>query len=345
MKIGHFDLDHDILIVAEIGNNHEGSYTLAEELIGRAKEAGVGAVKFQTFHTETFVSHMDQNRYRRLKSFELSHSEFEKLSQVARQEGLLFLSTPLDIESVHFLNPLVPAFKIASADNTFYPLIEEILATRKPILLSSGFMDVVSLQKVVSFIHEKGNGCDLSQTLAILQCVSSYPVPSHEANLRAIAALQQAFLDATIGYSDHTIGWQACLIAVALGARIIEKHFTLDKQFSDFRDHALSADPAEMKKIVEEITLARELLGNGNKEIQAGERELLPQCRRSIIAKRALEKGHLISKQDLAWVRPSFGLPPGQENLLIGKYLLTEVKAGEALLPEFVNERFSQKGS
>ena len=158
MIIGDFDTDARVLIVAEIGNNHEGSYAIAEEMVGRAAEAGVDAMKFQTFRTEHYISRRDDARFERLKSFELSHDRFTKLAAVARQEGVIFLSTPFDLESVRFLDALVPAFKIASGDNTFYPLLDAVARTGKPIMLSTGLADMTRLRQAKAVIETAHRG-------------------------------------------------------------------------------------------------------------------------------------------------------------------------------------------
>ena len=227
MKIGDFDLARDILVVAEIGNNHEGSYTLAEEMIGLAAQAGAGAVKFQTIVSDKLVSPRQEERIQQLERFRLSYDEFERLSKVAQQENVLFLSTPFDLESARFLEPLVPAFKIASGDNNFFPMIDIIARTGKPIILSTGLMDLTEISKTKDFIEQIWHENDIDQELAILHCVVGYPTTPSDANLLAIRQLQK--LGVTVGYSDHTIGIEAAVLSVALGARIVEKHFTIAK--------------------------------------------------------------------------------------------------------------------
>lgn len=338
MKIGGWDLDKKILIVAEIGNNHEGSYALAEELIGLAAQAGAGAVKFQTFKTEYYVSSMNKTRFQRLKSFELNKDEFQRLSKVAHKAGLLFLSTPFDIESARFLNNLVPAFKISSGDNNFFPLIDVIARTGKPIILSSGLADINQITATRDFIQNIWDEQKLQQEMAVLHCVSSYPTPLQEANLLAIKQLREK-LDVTIGYSDHTLGIEAAVLSVALGARIIEKHFTLDKNYSDFHDHQLSSDPQEMALLVKRVRESVELLGDGQKRVQDSEQAAAIPARRSITAKHDMPRGKVISWNDITWVRPANGLPPGKEDLVIGKSLNHAIKKGEPITPEILDER------
>ncbi len=263
MKIANFDLNKDILLVAEMGNNHEGSYALAEEMIGLAAKSGAGAVKFQTIIPEKLVSSLQKERIEQLKRFQLTYDEFEKLSNVAKKENVLFLSTPFDIESAKFLEPLVPAYKIASGDNNFYPLIEVIAKTGKPIIMSTGLMEFEEVKSSVDFINNVWKKNGIEQDLAVLHCVTSYPTPPEQANLLSIKQLQN--LNVTVGYSDHTLGIQAAVLAVALGARIIEKHFTIDKNYSDFHDHQLSADPMEFALLAQKVKETLELLGKEGK--------------------------------------------------------------------------------
>jgi len=330
MKIGEFDLEDRVLIVAEIGNNHEGNFEVARELVRQAVECGADAIKFQTFKTEHFVSKSDTQRFNRLKSFELSYPQFEELSHLTKSLGKLFISTPLDLASAEFLDQIVDAYKIASGDNNFYPLIECAAKTGKPMIVSSGLTDLAQLTKTKQFVEAQWRKRGIKQELAILHCVSSYPVPPEQANLAAIPFLARE-LGCVIGYSDHTIGIDACLIAVALGAQIIEKHFTLDKSYSDFRDHQLSADPSEMKRFIEQVGRVRSMLGRPEKDIQPCEAPLLPLIRRAIVAADELPAGHRLRFSDLTWLRPPNGLTPGDEGQLIGRKLNRALAFGETI--------------
>jgi len=333
MKIGNFDTDKQVFVVAEIGNNHEGSYTLAEEMIGRAAEAGADAVKFQSIIPEKLASSRDMDRIAQLRRFQLSQEQMEKLKSIADREGMIFLSTPFALESVAFLNNLVPAFKVASGDNNFYPLLAAIAGTGKPILLSTGMAGLAEVKEAVAFLHSTWNDYGLPPaSLAVLHCVVSYPTSPAEANLLAIRTLQT--LGMTVGYSDHTLGIEAAVLACALGARIIEKHFTINKTYSNYRDHQLSADPAEFKEMVARIKAAQVLLGDGEKRVMDCERESLPRVRRSIVAGRHLKAGDIIAWKDLNWVRMGYGLAPGCEESLIGRRVLAAIDEGEAILPE-----------
>jgi len=331
MKIGKHDTEERVFIVAEIGNNHEGSIEVARRLVEAAADAGVDAVKFQTFRTAHYVSAADPARFKRLQSFELTFEQFRELERLARSLNVGFLSTPFDLESAAFLESIVDAFKIASGDNDFFPLIDRVCASRKPVIISTGVADLPHLRRVRDFVAQRrGTG-----NLAFLHCVTSYPAPPGEANLAAIPQLA-AELGVTAGYSDHTMGPEACLAATALGARILEKHFTLDKHYSDFRDHQLSADPAEMRQIVEGVRKIETLLGRPEKRVQPCEESLVKLVRRSIVAGADLPAGHRVRMEDLTWIRPAGGLSPGNETLLLGKTLRRAFRFGEPIGAEDV---------
>ena len=328
MKIGSFNTNEKILVIGEIGNNHEGSYSLAEEMIGRAAEAGVGAVKFQTIVPERFIASSEIDRIKQLRKFQLTYNEFERLAAYTKEKGILFLSTPFDIESVEFLDGIVPAFKIASSDNNFFPLLKRVAKTSKPILLSTGLTDFAEVVNAKKQIELYWKSYDLSGDLAVLHCVSSYPVRDEEANLLSIKYLSD-HLECEVGYSDHTLGIDACITAASLGARIIEKHFTIDKKYSDFHDHQLSADPIEMKRLVEKVDLVENLLGTYEKTLSESEKKVKSKYRRSIAAKADLDADHEIKLEDLTWLRPGTGIPVGEENQIIGRKLKKNMHAGE----------------
>lgn len=329
MIIGPFDLRNRILLIAEIGNNHEGSVALAEEMIGKAAEAGAGAVKFQTIVPERLVSVQHAERVEQLKRFQLGFEEFAQLKRTADREGVLFLSTPFDLDSIAFLDRIVPAFKIASGDNNFFPLLETVAATGKPVLMSTGMADEDQVRASVSFLRKNWETMGIRQEIALLHCVASYPTPVEQANLLALKKLEG--IGDTLGYSDHTLGIDAAVLAVALGARVIEKHFTLDKNYSDFRDHSLSADPGEFAELADRIQETLAYLGKGDKRIMPSETGTLAAARRSISASMDLERGTIIEWEHLTWVRPGGGLEPGREDELLGKALVRSIKRGERI--------------
>jgi len=335
MIIGPLDTNDKVLIIAEIGNNHEGDYATAERLIKAAAKAGVDAVKFQTFRTEHYVSSSNQKRFAKLKSFELTFDEFKKLARCASEHDLVFLSTPFDLKSAEFLNSIVPAFKISSSDNTFEPLLRQIASYGKPIILSTGLACEGEIQQTIQLIADLWKGNSMREYLALLHCVARYPVPDGDANLSRIKKLETVF-GTTVGYSDHTLGITAAPLAVACGARIVEKHFTLNKNYSDFHDHQLSADPEEMAILVSEIRKTETLIGD--KGLAPGREELksVMLLRRSVVAVRDLASGSQLAEEDLTWVRPGGGLPPGKEELLIGRILRSDVNKGDKIFPDML---------
>ena len=330
MIISSIDTEKQVFIIAEIGNNHEGDEQLAADLIGRAAEAGVDAVKFQTIVPERLTNVRDADRIQQLRRFQLGYDAFERLAEVASREGVIFLSTPFDVESARVLRRIVPAYKIASGDNTFYPLLDAVIETGKPILLSTGMLGLEKIAQIKKRIESGWTENDIEQDLALLHCVVSYPTSPEDANLSAILDLKR--LGSTVGYSDHTLGITAAVLSVALGARIIEKHFTISHTYSDFRDHQLSADPVEMAELVERVREAETLLGHGEKRPAETEKDIEVRVRRSIVARRDLDEGLIVSWDDLEWVRPGGGLPPGSEGVILGKSLARPLKQGEMIL-------------
>ncbi len=238
----------------------------------------------------------------------------------------------MDIKSAKFLNTIQPIFKISSGDNDFYPLIDLVANFKKPIIVSTGIADIKIIKKVynkILKIHSSKKKYHLN--LAFLHCVSSYPVPNEQANLASISYLKKLFPKVVVGYSDHTIGIEAAVLSVVAGARIIEKHFTLDKNFSNFRDHQLSADPEEMRMMVKKIREAEKMLGEEEKKIQLCEKEMKILGRRSIAVAHNLIAGTRLSRSDLIWVRPGKGFSPGDEKKIIGKKIRRNLKMGEII--------------
>ena len=341
MRIRHFNTDERVLVVAEVGNNHEGNFEVAKELVRQARVSGADAVKFQTFQTEYFVGTADPARFKRLKSFELAYDQFAELARLAKSLGLIFFASPFDLESARFLNGIVDCFKIASGDNTFWPLIEYVCTTEKPLIISSGLTDLEQVKRIQEFVGRQWPARSVGRDLAILHCVSSYPAPDEQVNLAVLPVLARE-LGCTIGYSDHTIGIEACLAAVAAGARIIEKHFTLHKDYSSFRDHQLSADPNDMRALVHGIRRIETFLRKPEKKLQPSEEKGVELIRRSIAARADLPRGHHLALGDLMWIRPATGLPPGAEDHVIGKALARDVSFGEQIRPEDVIEDKNQ---
>ena len=317
-------------IIAEIGNNHEGSFNVASKLINEAKKAGVDAVKFQTFKTENFLSTHDNKRFKKLKKFELSYEDFAKLSVIAKKSGLKFISTPLDIKSAFFLNNIVDCFKIASGDNNYYDLIKTVLNFHKPTFISTGLLDFTEVKSLLEFV--KKNRFNLSK-LSFFHCVSDYPVSYNEANLLSIKFLKEK-LPITIGYSDHTIGKEASIIAVSLGANIIEKHFTLSNNFSKFRDHKISLNPQDMKELVLSIKKTELMLGTEDKKIQIGEAKNLKLIRRSIYSANTIDKNTVIMNKMIKILRPANIYKPQDLNKILKKKIKKKIEAYKVFLPK-----------
>jgi len=328
LKIGNFDTDKKVLIVAEIGNNHEGDFELAKEMIDAAAEAGADAVKFQTITPSRLVSIRDQERIKQLQRFSFNRDQFAALKDRADENKVFFLSTPFDLEAVDWLNSLVPAFKIASGDNDFWPLLEKIASTGKPVILSLGLGKVKNATQIALFFKKVWHDSEIDfPGLSFLHCVVSYPTPDNQASLRNIIKI--GCEQVTPGYSDHTLGIKAAELAVACGARIIEKHFTLNKSQSDFRDHQLSADPSELEALVQAIADVEKFLGTSDDSIRDCEKQNATAVGRSIASSRDISIGETISIADICWVRPRKGLKPGEEHLLIGKKLSSPIYEGE----------------
>jgi N,N'-diacetyllegionaminate synthase len=302
-------------IIAEIGNNHEGSFNVACKLIKEAKKAGVDAVKFQTFETKNYVNKNDFERFKRLKKFQLTKEEFYKLSLLAKNNNLKFISTPFDINSAIFLNKIVDYFKISSGDNNYYQLIEKVLKFKKNTIISTGLLNFKGTINLYKFI--KKLKFDNSK-IAFLHCVSSYPAEDKEANLLSISLLKKNF-PFTIGYSDHTLGIHAAIAATVIGAKIIEKHFTLDNNYSKFRDHQLSLNPVNMKHLVDSIRSIEYMMGKEQKIIQPSEKKNLFSMRRSLYLSKNINKNSKIKVKDVSIVRPFVSLEPFDLNKVVGK--------------------------
>jgi sialic acid synthase SpsE len=338
VKIGDFDTSAKVLVVAEIGNNHEGDVGRAREMVHAAADSGAGAAKFQTFDTDHYVGRADRARYERLKSFELSHDEFAELSELARSLDLLFISTPFDLASAAFLAEVADALKVASGDNSFYPLLNAVGGAGKPVIFSTGLSDLSQVRRTLGALADAG-----ARDVAVLHCVASYPVPPEQAALRAIPRLrdelaqyetQNDSVRLEIGYSDHVIGIEAAMLSAALGARIVEKHFTLEGIESDFRDHELSATPPQLRELVDAIDRAHEMLGDFEKTIQPAESANVSALRRSIVAAADLPQGHVLRLEDITWIRPSGPLAPGDEDQVVGRRLRHPVVFGQQLAPD-----------
>lgn len=313
-------------IVAEIGNNHEGSFSTAKKLINKASNAGVDAVKFQTFIPELYSHPLDFKRQKTLKNFQLSFNEFIELKKYSNKKNLYFISTPFDLISAKFLCKNSDAIKISSGDNNFYPLIETCIKSKKKIIISTGLLIFDEIIKLINKIESKYGSTLVNNKIKLLHCVTGYPVKDEYANLRMIEKLKIRFKNIQVGYSDHTLGNEACLAAVTLGAKIIEKHFTLSKTFSDFRDHKLSADPLQLKKLVCGIRKIEKMLGKVNKGLAKIEKLDMKLYRRQPYASKNLNKDNILSINDINFLRPLKKVSFKDPCYFIGKRIKKNIK-------------------
>ena len=311
--------------IAELGNNHEGNYKNAIKLIDNAKISGADAVKFQTFNTSLFINKSEKKRFKKLQKFELTKKQFKKLSIYSKKKKLKFISTPLDLESAKFLSNLVDIFKISSGDNNFFELIEFCARFKKPLIISTGMLAFDEIKKIIKFLKKIKFPIN---KLALLHCVSDYPVDDKEANLLSIKFLNKK-LKVTIGYSDHSVGGEASLVAIGLGAKIIEKHFTLDNNFSNFRDHKLSLNPKDMKKTIYSARRIEVMMGNYSKKISKSEKKNLGLMRRSLYFNQDLKKNTILEKKHIKAVRPFINLKPNDLTKVLGKKINKNVKESD----------------
>ena len=311
-------------IIAEAGSNHDRDPKVARELIDVAAEAGVDAVKFQTFSAETLYSRetprpsyldalTEKSVWQLIKDVELPRQWHEELFDYAQSRGLVFLSTPFDIAAVDELEHIgQPAVKIASFELMDLPLLRHAAATGKPMILSTGMADLGDIEEALEAIYSTGN-----RQVILLQCAIGYPPRHEDVHLRAMQTLAQAF-DVPVGLSDHTISHSASLAAVALGACIIEKHFTLSRK-REGPDHPFAVEPDELRELV---TMTREVeaaMGSPVKSHTAAEEEPYRLCRRSIITQQAITAGTVITAEMLTTKRPGYGIPPRDMEIVIGR--------------------------
>jgi N,N'-diacetyllegionaminate synthase len=323
------DLLEERLLIAEIGNNHEGDSQLAMEMVAAAAEAGADAVKVQVIVPERLVHASQSERIAQLHRFRLPLATFAAMAALAKTKGMLFIATPFDPDTLASVVDMVSAVKIASGDLDYVQLLAAAAHTGKPIILSTGMGTLSEVQTAVNTIaHSLPIGKTLTDSVALLHCISAYPTPVSETNLHAIETLQRTF-GLTVGYSDHALGIETAIIAAALGARIIEKHFTLDKTRVTFRDHALSADPAELQRLATTLHALDSMLGDGVKRPMPCEQQAVTTARRGAVARHDLPAGVGLSLADLDFVRPRAGLSPLHAEALVGCSIHVPLKQHE----------------
>ena len=320
-------------IIAEIGVNHEGDESVAADLIRQAAGCGADAVKFQTFSVSQYVSTVQPERRERAGGFELSQEAFRRLADLAHQSGVKFFSTPLHSDDVDFLNGIAPLFKISSGDLTYTDLIRHTASTGKPLIVSTGLGTREEIAAAIEAAEEGRPGIGEAGHLMLMHCVSAYPTPAEEANLANISWLRKEF-GLPVGYSDHTLGIKACELAVAAGAVSLEKHFTYRKEDQAFHDHAISADPADLKALVDHVRDAEVLLGSPVRRRGPSEEKLIQHMRRSVGADRDIPAGTPVKKEWLVPLRPAWGVPVERLGEVVGRPLNRDVPAGDLIKDE-----------
>jgi len=315
-------------IIAEIGSNHNGSIEVAKKLIDISHEAGANAVKFQIFNEENLYSKYtpgfsylkDKNVYELIKEIKTPREWIEELFDYCCQKNIEFLATPFDFEAVDLLDNYVNAFKLASFEIVDLELIKYIAKKNKPIILSTGMANLGEIEDAIYSAKSVGN-----EKIILMQCNSVYPTPPEIVNLKTIQTMEKAFL-LPVGFSDHTAGIHIPLAAVVMGAKLIEKHITLDKKMKG-PDHSFAVEPAELKEMVSNIRDAEKSIGNGIKDKSNLESdEMYLKARRSIHAKMDIQMGEEITKDMLIVKRPGYGIKPKYIDILIGSKAKKDIK-------------------
>ena len=327
-----------VFIIAEAGVNHNGSLELAKKLVDAAAAANADAVKFQTFIPEKVMSVFaqkaeyqiaatggDESQIEMIRRLWLPYESFEELAYYCKEKGILFLSTPFDITSLEFLMTLdMPTIKVPSGEITNLPLLLKVAKTGKPVILSTGMSVPDEIKYARSILLE--NGCP---EVSILHCNTDYPTPYEDANIRAMLDIKQRF-GGVVGYSDHTLGIEAPIAAVALGAEIIEKHFTLDKTM-DGPDHSCSLEPDELRAMVSAIRNIEKALGSGVKAVTDSEKRNMDIARKSIVAARDIKAGEIFDETNLEVKRPGDGISPTKWFNVIGQAAKRDFVADEKI--------------
>jgi N,N'-diacetyllegionaminate synthase len=316
------------LIIAEAGVNHNGSIDTAKKMIDVAATAGADLVKFQTFKAETLVTQSadkaeyqknltdaSESQFEMIKKLELDHVAHEELIQYCKQKNIQFLSTAFDHDSIDFLAEMnIPFYKIPSGEITNLPYLRHVASKGKPVFMSTGMSTLEEVRVAMDVLLEAGVKKD---DINILHCNTEYPTPVEDVNLRAMLTIESK-LGVKVGYSDHTLGIEVAVAAVALGASVIEKHFTLNRTLPG-PDHAASLEPKELKAMVTAIRNIEQALGDGVKSPSPSEKKNIPLARKSIVAKKLINKGKTFSKDNLTVKRPGTGISPMEWDKLLGR--------------------------
>ncbi|MCL0059466.1 N-acetylneuraminate synthase [Dehalococcoidia bacterium] len=330
-------------IIAEAGVNHNGDINLAKKLIDIAKEAGADAVKFQTFKAKEVVTGgaekadyqkettgAEESQFEMIKRLELTEKDFRELFAYAQEKGILFLSSPFDKGSVDLLDELgVPAFKVGAGEITNFPLLRHIAGKKKPIILSTGMSTLGEIEEALELIRKEA-----VEEIILLHCVSCYPAKVEDMNLKAMKTLRHAF-KLPVGLSDHSLGVTIPIAAVARGACVIEKHFTLDKNLPG-PDHRASLEPDELKQVVKAIRDVEKAMGDGIKRPTVEEEENKKVARRSIVASVDIPKGAIITEHMLDVKRPGTGIEPRYIEMIVGRQAKEDIKKDEMITMEMI---------
>ena len=329
------------LIIVEAGVNHNGSIELAKKMIDAAVEAGADAIKFQTFKAEKVVSRYapkaeyqkktttdGESQLEMIKKLELDAAAHQTLIDYCKKRNIQFLSTPFDFESIDLLNELgLDIFKIPSGEITNLPYLRKIGVLRKKIILSTGMANLGDIEDALDVLMEAGT---VRENMTVLHCNTEYPTPMQDVNLRAILTIGAAFPGVQVGYSDHTLGIEVPIAAVAMGATVIEKHFTLDRNMEG-PDHKASLEPDELKAMVKAIRNIEKAFGSGIKQASPSELKNKPIARKSIVAARDIKKGEEFTEENLTTKRPGTGISPMRWDEMIGRTAGKNYKTDEII--------------
>jgi len=324
----NLNLKNNVIFIAEIGINHEGSIAKAKKMIDLAKKSGADAVKFQSYSLDKYCSIDEIDRYKRLKKFELKPDQFYELFKYSKKKGINFFSTAVTEDYVFKLNKYCEVIKVASGDMSFLPLIDNLIKTNSKIIISTGMHTEKEVNNLIGYISKKKGKKYLKNKLALMQCTVSYPTPTSEANVNVINNFKKKY-NLTIGYSNHSLTMGPCLAAVANGAKIIEVHFTDTRKNKTFHDHNLSFEPKELKNL---ISISNDILlsmGNKNKKILDIEKKFLKIGKKGLIASRNLKKGSILRSKDIMYARPATFFSYEKKSFILGKQLSQDLNKGQ----------------
>ncbi len=330
MKLFNRDLEREVAIIAEIGVNHEGDLEKASSLMQLAAEAGADAVKFQSYTSARFISADDAERLERVERFRIDEAAHRRLAAEAAELGVTFFSSAITEDVVPMLDELCPVLKIASGDIDFETVIRSCAQTGKPVILSTGTATAEEVDRAVDWFRSEIGDANLREHLVLMHCVSAYPVPLPEANILGVRALADRYGLHT-GYSNHVIGTAAVVGAIALGAEVIEVHFTDQKEGRTFRDHQLSFDADDLKYVADLAQDLRAGLGSAEIGVQGVEASSAAAMRKGVVASRAIKSGDTLTRDDLMFARPATEYASGEIDSLIGGRVTCDYGVGETI--------------